>query len=764
MRQLRVALAALALVALVVAASAPALAVNSDDSVAQTGVASEYGYVILADPPVASWPGAPRVANGKIDFNTGEVGRYQAALARARNAFKDWLRRSGSRARVIREYDTVLNALALKLNGTSLDALRAGPGVVHVEPSATFAPLMNRSIFLINAPALWAAVGGAANAGAGVKVGVIDTGIDRTHPFIDDPAMTAPPGFPKFDPGQAAFTSAKVIVARVYSTILGPGQYTAQDFRGHGTHVSGTIAGVNGTTALAPANGSAPTITGLSGVAPKAWLGNYNVFPSTVQPILGGSAFSHDIAKAIEDAVRDGMDVINMSLGGGIDGLHDQLTIATNRAVDAGVVVAVAAGNAGPRANTVSSPGQADKAITAAASTNNHYFGITVSVAAIGTTGAATFNAAVGAFNRYDPPVTAPLANWNNTAAGAGNTLATRGCSPLSGTPHTGQIVVIDRGTCTFTTKVRNAQNAGAVGVLIANSVAGDPIAMAHDGTSPFPTIPAVMLALSDRSGIRMRAAAGATATGNGITVVEVVTANGNILAGFSSRGPSNLLDLKPDVAAPGVNVYSSVSSLAGGGFAMFQGTSMSTPHVSGAAALLRQLHPSWTPAQIKSALVNSASRPANLGGPSANPTRSGGGLINLATAGAVTATLDPASLSFRKIEPESGRSKSVEVTVTNTTSVSQTYSLSVGFTGVPQTPPNPPATDATITVNPSTLTLGIGASAVVTVTVDTTHDTPSGQHWGDLTVTTPTATGSSPLKAPFWFAVRTTVDSGPLN
>src|SRR5207244_2853133 len=121
---------------------------------------------------------------------------------------------------------------------------------------------------------------------------------------------------------------------------------------------SGTIAGVNGTTA--PANGKTPAVTGLTGVAPKAFLGNYNVFPGDLT-----NATSHDIAQAIEDAVKDGMDVINMSLGGGINGGQDQLTAASNRAANAGVVVAIAAGNSGPGVNTVESPGQAADAITA---------------------------------------------------------------------------------------------------------------------------------------------------------------------------------------------------------------------------------------------------------------------------------------------------------------------------------------------------------------------------------------------------------------
>ncbi len=694
-------------------------------------VAPGYAMVILADPPLADWPGVARAKNGKIDFSSGANGRYVAALAQAHNAFKKWLQSTKSPAQILREYDVVLNGFGVQLNGATIDSLRTGPGVAVVEPSYLYHQTMNRSVGIIGAPVAWSMLSGVANAGAGVKVGVIDSGIDENHPYLTDGSLcaTTPSGFPKFDPGNQGLTSCKVIVARVYYTGR-PGLYTAEAAQDHGTHVSGTIAGVYGT--IAPAAGLYPAVTGLTGVAPKAFLGNYNVFPGPIT-----SATSHDIAEAIEDAVKDGMDVLNMSLGGGINGLMDQLTAATDRATRAGVVVAVAAGNSGSNPNTVESPGQAAGAITAAAASNNHYFGADVAV------DGAHYGAATGEFNPFDPAVTAPLANWNGTAAGATAGAATQGCAALAGGTHAGQIVIIDRGTCTFAIKVANAKAAGAVGVLVVNNGPGDPIAMA--GTD---SIPAVMLGLSDRAAIRTAGAAGATATVNGTTLTEVLTANENYLASFSSRGPTNLLDVKPDVTAPGVNIY---SSIVGGKYEMFQGTSMATPHVAGSAALLRQLHPDWAPAQIKSALVDSASRPTALG--TSNPQNRGGGVVNLAAAAHVTATLDPATLSFRKIEPTSGQSKTIVVQVTNVTGTSVTYGATASFASAGM------AANATVSVSPSSLTLDPGKTGSVAVTVETAQSAPVGQYYGDLTVTG----GGSTLKAPFWFAVRTYVDAGPL-
>ncbi len=710
------------------AMAAHAVVNNADGRPPATGIADGYAIVTLSDPPLADWPGAARAKNGKIDFNNGANGRYQAALAQARNDFKQWLKATNSPAQVLREYDTVLNGFGVQLNGASFDSLRAGPGVTSVEPSLTYAPTMNRSVGVINASAAWSAVGGVANAGAGIKIGVLDTGIDQTHPFLTDNSLTPPAGFPKFDPGNQQFTSRKVIVARVYFTGK-PGSFTAQALQDHGTHVSGTIAGVNGTTA--PATATTPAVSGLTGVAPKAFLGNYNVFPGQT-----GNATSHDIAQAIEDAVKDGMDVINMSLGGGINGFKDQLTVASNRAAKAGMVVAIAAGNSGPGVNTVESPGQAADAITACASTNNHFFGIPVTV------GATTFGAAVGAFGRFSPAVTAPLANWSNPADSAG---ATRACAAVTGTPFTGSIVVLDRGTCTFSTKIRNAQSAGAVGVVVVNNVAGDPIAMGQDGTPNQPTISGVMVGLSDRPAIR--ADAGQNATVNGATIIEVLTNNQNFLAGFSSRGPANLLDIKPDVCAPGVNVYSSVLH---GGFEMFQGTSMATPHVAGSSALLVQLHPDWTPAMVKSALVDTATRDARLG--TTNPQNIGGGVINLAAATATKAVLEPATLSFRKIEPESGQSKTIAVTLTNVGSASQTFTASAAVTvGA--------STGVVASVSPSSVTLGAGQSATLNVTVDAAKSAASGQYFGRLTVT---PSNGRAVAAPLWVAIRTFTDAGP--
>src|SRR5438132_265127 len=527
------------------------------------------------------------------------------------------------------------------------------------------------------------------------------------------------------------FVSNKVIVAKVFETRTNFDGHAAQE---HGTHVSGIAAGV--------ANTCAPFVPAcnLSGIAPKAYLGNYNVFPGNVL-----SASSHDIAKAVDAAVADGMDVLNLSLGGGARP-SDVLVNAVNSAVDAGVVVAIAAGNAGPGPGTVESPGIADKVITVGASTNPHFIGIPVTVTSIGT-----FGAAIGQFANFVPALTATYVT----------TSPTNGCTAISGS-LAGEIALIARGTCSFSTKIRNAQSAGAMGVIVYNSQQGDPIAMAQDGTPNQPTIPAVMV--SRPNGLAMAAIAPSSVTVDGTTPQEFFTdgPSADILAAFSSIGPPILQGpgvgvgqpqnkIKPDVTAPGVNVYSSIPSFGCASpprFACFQGTSMATPHVAGSAALLIQLHPGWSPEQIKSALVNSAHRPVksfSTGNPLKNPMVRGGGRIDLAAASQVTATLEAvsgdgqASFSFGELV-SSGMTRSFTITVTSVSTSTVTYSISVV----------PASAGPSITPSITSLTIGAGATGSVTISLSLSPNLPGGDYFGDIQLTG----GTVPLTLPYWVTV----------
>jgi hypothetical protein len=291
---------------------------------------------------------------------------------------------------------------------------------------------------------------------------VLDTGIDVTHPCFNDA------GFPPLSSRDPALTNNKVIVAKVFSNKV-PGRGFTRGRPGARTHVAGTACDyglTNGTTTV----DSVLVGYGVLGVAPAAQLGNYNIFPDSVT-----NARSEDILNALDAAYQDGMDIVNMSIGGthgksGNVGFADLLMNAVDDFDQAGMISAIAAGNSGPGFNTVESPGAAARALTAGAVTVGHFIGVNVTV------GGASFAAAVGQFGPA-AAVSGPL-----------SVVSSDGCSALSGLA--GAIALIPRGTCSFSIKIRNAQNAGAVGVVIRNNVGGPPISMAQDGTPNQPTIP----------------------------------------------------------------------------------------------------------------------------------------------------------------------------------------------------------------------------------------------------------------------------------
>ena len=677
---------------------------------------TEYVIVTLQDPPAASYTGGvPGLAptkpgrGEKLDPNDPDVAAYVAYLADAHQDYRDYLAGKAPKAEIVREYFYVANGFAVRLNGTRPQLLSKGPGVRSVTYSVLYRPTMNVSTGLIRATDLWDATVGRENAGAGIKVGIIDSGIDDTHPFFV--ACKDADGDGRAD-----------IPHKVYASgvAFDPENVLVFD---HGTHVAGTVAGCVIELTDGPITGT------ISGVAPAAELWDYNVFPGFGAGFVafGGSAFSHDIIAALEDTVLDGMDVVNMSLGGGVEGPHDILAEAVNATVDAGLVVAVAAGNSGPGDSTISSPGNAAKALTAGASTNPHFIGIAVTVTAPDL---GTFGAALGDFNNFDPPLT-DVTYTTTTPA--------NGCDPIA-EDLTGQIALIRRGECTFTTKIRNAQEAGAIGVLVYNNVAGDPVAMAHDGTDPFPTIPAAMVGKAE--GEAMALPGSGTVSVDGTAIQEFVTANADIIAGFSSRGPTPFTYLiKPDATAPGVNVYSSVFD---GEFAMFQGTSMATPHLAGSAALLLQLHPDWSPADVKSALVNTAARVVT---DHVNATEDpgvlarGGGRIDLVAAHSTPLTVDPASASFGLWTGNVDVSATLDLAVRNVSGAGQACAVSV--TG-----------PAIVTVTPDSLSLGPGDGATLTLTLDAgrSNETGSGDYDGDVVIDCGTEVPT--LRVPWWVRI----------
>ena len=672
-------------------------------------VDTEYALVQLIGDPLSTYTKTRPPQGKKVDFDSNTVKSYRAQLSAQRNEFKQWLRKNAPKAKVTGEFDLSLNAISVKLNGENLAKIAGAPMVLRAEYEGIYYPTVDPDLDIISAMDAWAAQSGSyADAGEGVKVAIVDSGIDFTHPCFDDDDYSDQKQL-----GDTRFTNNKVIVAKVFNMKTPSRGYTPEAIDSHGTHVAGTVA-CNYNTPASVDGVSIPH--GISGVAPRALLGNYNVFPADV-----GNARSEDIMNALEAAYADGFDVANMSLGGGASGIQDLLTIAVDNLDEANMVVAVAAGNSGPGHYTVESPGSAARALTAGASTVGHVVATSITVADVDATGV------TGDFATVSGDFTAPLSVLTEAPTFSTTGLSTA-CGPLS-TNLTGKVALLSRGTCSFSTKIRNAQNAGAVAVLVVNNVAGDGIGMAEDGTPNQPIIYAYNVSITD--GAALAAHGGEDVTIHAPTYY--ITGNDDIMAGFSSQGPTDVdFRVKPDVVAPGVNVLSSIPvSFCGGDpcFAFFQGTSMATPHLAGSAAIVRQQHPDWTAAQVRSAIVNTADQGVLMkssgSGFETDVNVAGAGRENLLSAVNAVVAIEPVSVSFGAVPSGSGKTWTYDVTLTNLTDSETTFDIAVGAGGG----------GVTFSVSPSELTLAAGASGTVTVTMDADKRAAFGDHQAKFAV-----------------------------
>jgi minor extracellular serine protease Vpr len=658
-------LALAVVVALLSAVATAGTRTESDGGTSTPAVDTGSALVVLQGAPLATYEKTKPPHGQKVDFSSSSVKSYRAQLNNLRNDFKRWLRENAPAARVTGEYDISLNAVGVKLNGTALGTIASAPMVQSAQLQALYRPLAHEDpdLALVHALEAWNAGGGGDSAkGGGVEVAIVDTGIDITHPCFSDgnPANDGP------------FTNDKVVFAGVFYNKGDNQGLTPADANGHGTHVAGTVACNEHTDAVLD---GIPISYDPSGVAPAAKLGNFNVFPGTV-----GSARSEDIVDALEEAYEQGFDVANMSLGGDSQGNQDLLAMAVDNLDEANMVVAVAAGNSGPGFSTVESPGKAARALTAGAFTVGHF--IATPVVAGGT----TFPAASGDFETVDVDLTAPLGVVLGTGTPSGLSTACNTNPPPAGS-LTGMIALISRGVCTFSEKIRNAQNAGAIAAIVVNNVAGDPIAMGRGGIPNEPTIPAYMVSLAN--GIALRDLGTGTSTTIEAEQAYLQTGNSNFMAGFSSQGPTDVdFRVKPDAVAPGVNVLSSQPAFAcmtPPCWAFFQGTSMATPHLAGIAAVVRSQHPTWTAAQVRSAIVNNADEgvvTTSTGAPTSNVNLIGAGRGNAEKAVGARVGLDPVSVSFGSVPSGSGQSDSRTVQLT-TLSGSGPYTVAVtGETG----------------------------------------------------------------------------------
>lgn len=632
----------------------------------------------------------------------GGAGRAaQRAQGRAVIAQQETLRSALADVIVEERSNLVVGANGLRalVRAGDIPAIRATEGVKNVAAVARYELTTETSTTWIGSDV----VNGAGYDGTDVSIAIIDTGIDYTHASFGGPGTVE--AYDNNDPGTLAdggFPTPKVVdgydfAGPVYDA-SDPTKSTPSpdadplDGNGHGTHVAATAAGID------------PTGPVEEGMAQGALLYAYKVF--------GDEAGSTDlVSDAIERALDpnndlstdDAVDIINMSLGSPFGHPDDPSAIAAENAVDAGVIVVASAGNEGTPPYVTGSPAVADGVISVAASIDG---GVEVLAMTVNSPPsiADDYEAQAGDFGPLDPPTDGDLIVATPLDA----------CSPVA-EDMTGKIALIQRGSCDFTVKVRNAENAGAIGALVFNNVDGPPIGMAHNGTEPKPSIPAMMVSKSDGETIR---ATTATDTVN-VTLTDAVTIPkpelADNMADFTSRGPGFGNVFKPDLSAPGFSIGSAAAGT-GDGLALLSGTSMAAPHVAGAAAQLIDARPGLDPVQVKALLMNSAT-PAAVEGPlfeagSVPIARQGTGVIHVDRAALdLGGYATPAGIAFR-INPTVETTETATVDVSRLASDEVTYDVSIL--------PNQTLPGVTWDTSASTVTTTGGTGSIdVSVTAD---------------------------------------------
>ncbi|WP_293921594.1 S8 family serine peptidase [Metasolibacillus sp.] len=510
-------------------------------------------------------------------------------------------------------YNTVLNGFAAEVKADDLEKLLEIDGITLIEPDAEmyafeedmiasklqpdeqqFDAYMNTSNSFLGIEKLW----NKGFEGQGIKVAVLDTGIDKTHPDLNVVGernfVTHDPKLYNFQRAENDATETKPIEKPANQPLVNAkgSEYSTS----HGTHVAGTIAAL----------GNNPY--GIKGIAPKVDLYSYRVLGAY------GSGSTTDIIKAIEYAVEQQMDVINLSLGGGSNSENDASSFAINNAALAGVIPVVATGNSGPNRGTMGTPSTAPLGIAVGNSTNPEaaYYS-TVSVKAGDFEWSNQLNLMATTFGK----------NLSTQLAGEFELVAVPGLGKAedytADVDVDGKIALISRGDIAFVDKMAYAKQNGAVGAIIHNFVGGTN-APGPSGTflgDSFDFIPTYDMSVTDGLAIRE-----ALVTTDGTVSFDIhgsMTSIGDEMNESSSRGPSvPNYDIKPDIVAPGTNIMSTIPTYktsveqrvpveTSKAYDRKTGTSMATPHVAGIAALIKQANPNWTPFDVKVALANTA-------------------------------------------------------------------------------------------------------------------------------------------------------------
>ncbi|WNC73098.1 S8 family peptidase [Thalassotalea psychrophila] len=561
--------------------------------------------------------------NKKFNPNSKHVIAYGDYLT---NQHDTLLKELGSPKKIY-SYKYAYNGFSAVLTSSQVAKLNSNSDVLSVVADEKLKPdTVSTASFLqldgINSDGLWEHLGGKDFAGEDIIVGIIDSGVwpesesfsDRTGTNKNNKSnklsyQQIPGWHGKCTPGEsfpASSCNQKLIGAQWFNSGFGgdklvksqlPYEYaSARDAAGHGSHTMSTAAGnsevevsINGTN-----------IGVATGMAPRARVAAYKVCWGYSGE---GGCFGSDSVAAIDQAVADGVDVLNFSISGSSTSFMDQVEIAFLFAADAGIFVAASAGNSGPDASTVAH--NSPWLTTVAASTHDRGWG-----AIITTNGDGVEHEGVSLGDGVGP---AEMVYSLKAAADGKDLEQVRECFPgtLDAEIVAGKIVVCDRGSIARVDKSKAVAMAGGIGMVLANV---SPSSLNAD----FHSVPSIHVDVDTGNILRAYAINNGT-DGGSLSAGSAVTNEAPMVAEFSSRGPALAGSgdlLKPDIMAPGVDVIAAVSPPGNGGesFSAYSGTSMSSPHMAGLAALMKQAHPTWSPAAIKSAFMTTATQTTNEG------------------------------------------------------------------------------------------------------------------------------------------------------
>ncbi len=653
-------------------------------------------YVVLEGPPAAELAvrGGYTLQSGtlqqRVQQRLAEIEAQQAAV-------RPLLAQLG--AQEVASFKKLANAIQVRVPARKLQEVIGLPGVVRVDPVGRYSLRNTSSVPFMGAPAVWDPT--ATNAtGAGISIGIIDTGIDYTHADFggsgvitdytgnDPTSITSTPGLSE------TFPTAKVVGgydfagddynASIPSKAIPNPDPDPLDCQGHGTHVAGTAAGFGVLQNGSVYNGPYTATLDMSqflvgpGVAPEADLYALKVFG------CGGS--SELIALAYEWAAdpnddgdfSDRLDVLNLSLGCDFScGSATELQM-TNLLAELGTFVAIAAGNDGDTFYAAGDPASAQRALAVAAAIDGGIQSLAISVTHPVTI-AGLYQAVEAAFSK-------PLKDAGPITDQVVYAEPRDACSGLTNSAAiSGSIALIDRGACYFTTKFINAQNAGAVAVIVVNNQDGPPIAMGGTPTTTV-TIPGVMISKNDGDTVKAYLSQGVTV----VMSADIKMSRADLadqIADFSSRGPGSPDSrLKPEISAPGYNIESAAVGKGTQGV-VFDGTSMAAPHVAGAAALLKQARPNLSVEEIKAALMNTAAENRDANGNRYPESRVGAGRLQVdkavQTDVLVMANDKPGAvgLSFGSVFANARYTDTRAVRIVNKGSTPVTYTITVSET-----------------------------------------------------------------------------------